>query len=145
MSKKQWTITAAVVLAIVAVMSIFYVPRKLERVMDLPDAAPTVISGGVAEDIQSDIKNYKTDDAQEMAQVMDLLRSLKVKYVGGGSAYRVGKVDANVAMGFADGSNRYFFFSDNGTVRYDDKTYFCEDKAALEDLLEIIRGWEVSQ
>lgn len=145
MSKKQWIITAAVVLAIVAVLSIFYVPRKLERVMDLPDAAPTVISGGVTVSIHEDIKNHKTTDAQEMAQVVDLLRSLKVKYVGGGDTYRVGNEDANVAMGFADGSNRYFFFSNNGTVRYDDKTYFCEDKAALKELMETIRGWEVSK
>ena len=144
MSKKQWIITAAVVLAIVTALSIFYVPRTLAKVMDLPDAAPTTMIGGVTVSIHEDSQNYKTDDAQEMAQVMDLLRSLKVKYVGG-DAYAVGKKDANVGVRFADGSSRAFFFSDNGTIRYDDKTYFCEDKAALESLLEIICGWELSK
>ena len=145
MSKKQWIITAAVVLAIVTALCVFCVPRKLEKVMDLPDAAPTTMSGGVTVSIHEDSQNYKTDDAQEMAQVMDLLRSLKVKYVGGGDAYAVGKKDANVGVRFADGSSRAFFFSDNGTIRYDDKTYFCEDKAALESLLEIICCWELSK
>ena len=143
--KKYWIVGAAAVLAAAVLLSIFYVPRKLEKVMDLPDAAPTVMSGGVSVSIHEDIQNYKTDDAQEMAQVMELLRAMKVKFVSSGDAYAVGKKDANVGMSFADGSNRHFFFSDNGTIRYDDKTYFCEDKAALESLLEIICGWEVSK
>ena len=145
MKKKYWIIVAAAVLALAAVLAIFSVPRKMERVMDLPDAAPAAMSGGVTVSIHEDIKNYKTDDAQEMAQVMDLLRSLKVKYVNGSDAYRVGNEDADVGIGFADGSNRYFFFSNNGAVRYDDKNYFCEDKAALEELMEIIKGWEATK
>ena len=145
MKKKYWIIVAAAVLALAAVLAIFSVPRKLERVMDLPDTSPTAMSGGVSVSIHEDIQNYKTDNAQEMAQVMELLRAMKVKFVGSGDAYAVGKKDANVGVRFADGSSRAFFFSDNGTIRYDDKTYFCEDKAALESLLEIICGWEVSK
>ena len=53
--------------------------------------------------------------------------------------------DANVGVAFADGSNRHFFFAENGTVRYDDKNYFCEDKAALEELMNIICGWDASK
>ena len=145
MKKKYWIIVATAVLALAAVLAIFSVPRKLERVMDLPDAAPSVMSGGVTVSIHEDIQNYKTDDAQEMAQVMELLRAMKVKFVSSGDAYAVGKKDANVGVRFVDGSSRAFFFSDNGTVRYDDKTYFCEDKAALEELMEIIKGWEATK
>ena len=145
MKKKYWIIVAAAVLALATVLAIFSVPRKLERVMDLPDTAPIAMSGGVTVSIHEDIQNYKTDDAQEMAQVMELLRAMKVKFVSSGDAYAVGTKDANVGMSFADGSNRHFFFSDNGTIRYDDKTYFCQDKAALEELMEIICGWEVSK
>ena len=142
--KKYWIFGTAAVLAAAVLLSIFYVPRKLEKVMDLPDAAPTVMSGGVSVSIHEDIQNYKTDDAQEMAQVMELLRAMKVKFVSSGDAYAVGKKDANVGVRFADGSSRAFFFSDNGTIRYDDKTYFCEDKAALGELLELIKNWEKS-
>ena len=142
--KKYWIVGAAAVLAAAVLLSIFYVPRRVEKVMDLPDAAPTVMSGGVSVSIHEDIQNYKTDDAQEMAQVMELLRAMKVKFVSSGDAYAVGKKDANVGVRFVDGSSRAFFFSDNGTVRYDDKTYFCEDKAALGELLELIKSWEKS-
>ena len=145
MKKKYWIIVAAAVLALAAVLAIFSVPRKMERVMDLPDAAPAAMSGGVTVSIHEDIKNYKTDDAQEMARVLELLRAMKVKYVGGSDAYAVGGRDANVGMAFADGSSRHFFFAENGTVRYDDKNYFCEDKAALEELMNIICGWDASK
>lgn len=145
MKKKYWILGTAAVLAAAVLLCIFYVPRRVEKVMELPDGAPTAMSGGVTVSIHEDIQNYKTDDAQEMAQVMELLRAMKVKFVSGGDAYAVGKKDANVGMSFADGGSRAFFFSDNGTVRYDGKTYFCEDKAALEELLEIICGWEVSK
>ena len=145
MKKKYWIIVAAAVLALAALLAIFSVPRKLERVMDLPDTSSTAMSGGVTVSIHEDIKNYKTDDAQEMARVLELLRAMKVKYVGGSDAYAVGGRDANVGMAFADGSNRRFFFAENGTVRYDDKNYFCEDKAALEELMNIICGWDASK
>ena len=141
MKKKYWIIVTAAVLALVTVLAIFSVPRKLERVMNLPDTSPTAMSGGVTVSIHED----KTDDAQEMARVLELLRAMKVKYVGGSDAYAVGGRDANVGMAFADGSSRHFFFAENGTVRYDDKNYFCEDKAALEELMNIICGWDASK
>ena len=145
MKKKYCILGTAAVLAAAVLLSIFYVPRSVEKVMDLPDAAPTAMSGGVTVSIHEDIKNYKTDDAQEMARVLELLRAIKVKYVSSSDAYAVGGRDANVGMAFADGSNRRFFFAENGTVRYDDKNYFCEDKAALEELMDIICGWDASK
>ena len=142
MSKKQWIITAAIVLAIAAVLSIFYVPRKLERVMDLPAAEPVSIHGHVSGDVYTLLMSYKTDDIPAMEQFLAPLWDLQMRYTNNSNVYQVGEVSADVTVRFADGSLCRFFISDNGTVRCNDKNYFCKDTEALKDLLAQIESWE---
>ena len=140
MSKKQWTVTAVIVLVIVAALCIFYMPRDLERVIGLPDVAPEAIAGKIEGDVNEPIQAYKTDDTQKIEVFVSLLRELQVTYINGSSAYPIGEVSADVTMA-VDGGFCRFFISDNGTVRCNDKNYRCKDAAALRDLLAQIESW----
>ena len=72
MSKKQWIITAAVVLAIVAVMSVFCFPRKASRVLDLPTEMPVSIWGEVLRDLEEP-QSFRTRDTDQIAEAEALL------------------------------------------------------------------------
>lgn len=145
MSKKQWIITAAIILAIVTALSVFYVPRIVGRTVNLPDGEPLLIKGFVSNEVKNPILDCKTEDAEEMAAFLAALQSIEMRYVDRKNIYEVGKFSADVFIRYEDGGEFRIFLSDNGTVRYDDKNYRCNDPAALQDLLTQVQSWELYQ
>ena len=141
MSKKQWIVTAAIILAIVTALSLYYVPRSVERTVTLPDNEPLFIQGFVSDGVKDPILGYKTEDAEEMATFLAALQTVEMRYVDRKSVYEVGKVGADVFIRYEDGNDLRIYLSDNGAVRYDNKNYKCSDPAALKDLLTQIQSW----
>ena len=142
MSKKQWIVTAAIILAIVAALSVYYVPRSVDRALGLPEDKTIHIGGHVSKSADS-IMSYKTEDAEEMETFLAALQTLQMRYINRKNIYEVGKVSADVFVHYENGSDCHFFISDNGAVRYNDKNYRCNDPAALQDLLTQIESWEL--
>ena len=140
MSKKQWIITAAVVLAIVTALCVFYVPRSVERTVNLPDSEPLFIQAFVSDEVNT-IIGYKTEDAEEMAAFLAALQPVEMRYINRKSVYEVGEVGADVFIRYEDGSDLRIYLSNNGAVRYDNKNYKCNDPAALKGLLPQIESW----
>lgn len=141
MSKKQWIVTAAIILAIVTAMCIYYVPRSVERTVNLPDSEPLFIQGFVSDGVKDPILGYKTEDAEEMAAFLAALQPVEMRYINRKSVYEVGKFSADVFVRYMDGNDLRIYLSDNGAVRYDNKNYKCSDPAALKDLLTQIQSW----
>ena len=141
MSKKRWIIMAVVILPIVAAIIVYCVPRGVSRVLSLSDGEPASISSYM--DVRASVKSYKTEDPQEMAQFLEPLQMLQVKYVNSRNIYEVGEVSADIFVRYDDGSLCRFFISDNGIVRCNGKNYRCADKAALEALLELLESWQL--
>ena len=147
MKKKIWLIAVVAVAAALLVGNFIRlaVPQSLERLLEFPDGEPTVINGIVVGDVFSPIVTHRTDDAQTMAQVMELLRALEMKYVSSSDVYHVSDGESiRVGVRFTDGSVRSFSFSVGGSIRCNDKNYFCDDKAALKELAELVKSWEVT-
>lgn len=145
MSKKQWIITAAIILAIVTALCVFYVPRRLDRVLGLDDETPTRISGHVSTDTFASIRSYKPVSEQEMTAFMETLQTAQVTYVNGKNVYQVGDVCVDVVVHYGEDQRCIFVFSDNGAVHYDNKNYKCGDTAVLKDLLTQVQSWELYQ
>ena len=143
MTKKDWIITAAIVLAIVTALSIYCVPRRLDRVLGLNDETPTRISGHVSTDIFASIRSYKPVSEQEMTAFLETLQTAQVTYVNGKNVYQVGDVCADVVVHYGEDQRCVFFFSDNGTIHYGNKNYKCKDTAVLKALLTQIESWEL--
>ena len=143
MSKKQWIVTAAIILAIVAALSVFCVPRRLDRVLGLNDETPTRISGHVSTDTFASIRSYKPVSEQEMTAFLETLQTAQVTYVNGKNVYQVGDVCADVVVHYGEDQRCIFFFSDNGTIHYGNKNYKCKDTAVLKALLTQIESWEL--
>lgn len=141
MTKKQWIVTVAIILAIVTALSLYYVPRSVDRTVNLPDSEPLFIQGFVSDGVEDPILGYKTEDAEEMAAFLAALQPVKMRYIDRKSVYEVGKVGADVFIRYEAGSDLRIYLSDNGAVRYDDKNYKCNDPAVLEDLLVQIQRW----
>ena len=141
MSKKQWIVTAAIILAIVTALSIYCVPRSVDRTVNLPDSEPLFIQGFVSDGVKDPILGYKTEDAEEMAAFLAALQPVEMRYINRKSVYEVGKVGADVFIRYEDGNDLRIYLSDNGAVRYDNKNYKCSDPAALKDLLTQIQSW----
>lgn len=141
MTKKQWIVTVAIILAIVTALSLYYVPRSVDRTVNLPDSEPLFIQGFVSDGVEDPILGYKTEDAEEMAAFLAALQPVQMRYINRKSVYEVGKVSADVFIRYEDGSDFRIYLSDNGAVRYDDKNYKCNDPAVLEDLLVQIQSW----
>ena len=114
MSKKQWIITAAIVLAIVAALSGYYVPRSVDRALGLPEDKTIHIGGHVSKGVDS-IMSYKTEDVEEMETFLAALQTLQMQYINRKNIYEVGKVSADVFVRYENGSDYHFFISDNGT------------------------------
>ena len=143
MTKKDWIITAAIILAIVTALSIYCVPRRLDRVLGLNDETPTRISGHVSTDTFASIRSYKPVSEQEMTAFMETLQTAQVTYVNGKNVYQVGDVCADVVVHYGEDQRCFFVFFDNGAEHYDDKNYKCKDTAAVKDLLTQIQSWEL--
>ncbi len=141
MTKKQWIVTVAIILAIVTALSLYYVPRSVDRTVNLPDSEPLFIQGFVSDGVEDPILGYKTEDAEEMAAFLAALQPVQMRYINRKNVYEVGKVSADVFIRYEDGSDFRIYLSDNGAVRYDDKNYKCNDPAVLEDLLVQIQSW----
>lgn len=143
MTKKDWIITAVIVLAIVTAMSLYYVPRIVVRTVNLPEGEPLLIQGYVSNEVKDPILGYKTEDAEEMAAFLAALQPVEMRYVDRKNIYEVGEVSADVFVHYGDGGEFRIFLSDNGAVRYNDKNYKCKDTAAVKDLLARIQSWEL--
>ena len=141
MTKKDWIVTAAIILAIVTALSLYYVPRSVERTVNLPDSEPLFIQGFVSDGVKDPILGYKTEAAEEMAAFLAALQMVEMRYVDRKSVYEVGKVGADVFVRYEDGNDLRIYLSDNGAVRYDNKNYKCSDPAALKGLLTQIQCW----
>ena len=141
MSKKQWIVTAAIILAIVTALSLYYVPRSVDRTVNLPDSEPLFIQGFVSDGVEDPILGYKTEDAEEMAAFLAALQPVQMRYINRKNVYEVGKVSADVFIRYEDGSDFRIYLSDNGAVRYNDKNYKCNDPAVLKQLLTQIQSW----
>ena len=139
MSKKQWIVTAAIILAIVAAMCIYYVPRSVIRTPELPDWQPAYIESHVSKRGYDGICIHKTE---ETADFLASLQAVEMRYVDRKNSYQVGAVSADVFLHYDNGQGDHIFLSDNGVIRYDNKTYKCTDPAALKDLLAQIQSWE---
>ena len=81
MTKKQWIITAAIILAIVTAMSLYYVPRIVGRTVNLPDGEPLLIKGFVSNEVKNPILDCKTEDAEEMAAFLAALQPVEMRYI----------------------------------------------------------------
>ena len=143
MSKKQWIVTAAIILAIVTAMSLYYVPRIVGRTVNLPDGEPLLIKGFVSNEVKNPILDCKTEDAEEMAAFLVALQSTEMRYVDRKNIYEVGKFSADVFIRYEDGGEFRIFLSENGAVRWNDKNYKCTDPEAVEDLLTQVQSWEL--
>ena len=141
MSKKQWIVTAAIILAIVTALSLYYVPRSVDRTVNLPDSEPLFIQGFVSDGVKDPILGYKTEDAEEVAAFLAALQPVEMRYINRKSVYEVGKVGADVFVRYEDGNDLRIYLSDNGAFRYDNKNYKCSDPAVLKDLLTQIQSW----
>lgn len=141
MTKKQWIVTVAIILAIVTALSLYYVPRSVDRTVNLPDSEPLFIQGFVSDGVKDPVLGYKTENAEEMAAFLAALQPVQMRYINRKNVYEVGKVGADVFIRYEDGSDLRIYLSDNGAVRYDDKNYKCNDPAVLEDLLVQIQSW----
>lgn len=141
MTKKQWIVTVAIILAIVTALSLYYVPRSVDRTVNLPDSEPLFIQGFVSDGVEDPILGYKTEDAEEMAAFLAALQPVQMRYINRKNVYEVGKVSADVFIRYEDGSDLRIYLSDNGAVRYNDKNYKCNDPAVLEQLLTQIQSW----
>ena len=143
MTKKQWIITAAIILAIVTALSLYYVPRIVGRTVNLPDGEPLLIKGFVSNEVKNPILDCKTEDAEEMAAFLVDLQSIEMRYVDRKNIYEVGKFSADVFIRYEDGGEFRIFLSENGAVRWNDKNYKCTDPEAVKDLLARIQSWEL--
>ena len=143
MTKKQWIVTVAIILAIVTALSLYYVPRSVDRTVNLPDSEPLFIQGFVSDGVEDPILGYKTEDAEEMAAFLAALQPVQMRYINRKNVYEVGKVSADVFIRYEDGNDLRIYLSDNGAVRYDNKNYLCSDPAALKALLTQIESWEL--
>lgn len=141
MTKKQWIVTVAIILAIVTALSLYYVPRSVDRTVNLPDSEPLFIQGFVSDGVEDPILGYKTEDAEEMAAFLAALQPVQMRYINRKNVYEVGKVSADVFIRYEDGSDFRIYLSDNGAVRYNDKNYKCNDPAVLKQLLTQIQSW----
>ena len=141
MTKKDWIVTAAIILASVTALSIYYVPRSVDRTVNLPDSELLFIQGFVSDGVKDPILGYKTEDAEEMAAFLAALQPVEMRYINQKSVYEVGKVGADVFIHYEDGNDLRIYLSDNGAVRYDNKNYKCNDPAVLKDLLTQIQSW----
>ena len=141
MTKKQWIVTVAIILAIVTALSLYYVPRSVDRTVNLPDSEPLFIQGFVSDGVEDPILGYKTEDAEEMAAFLAALQPVQMRYINRKNVYEVGKVSADAFIRYEDGSDFRIYLSDNGAVRYNDKNYKCNDPAVLEQLLTQIQSW----
>ena len=142
MSKKDWTITAAIVLAIVTAMSIYYVPRSVVRTPELPEGQIAFVECHVRKSNYDGIYFYKVEDTEEAASFFADLQAVEMRYVDRKNSYQVGAVSADVFLHYDNGRGDHIFLSDNGVIRYDNKTYKCTDPAAVEQLLTRIQSWE---
>ena len=143
MSKKQSKFVAIILMAIVAVVCIYYVPRLVARTPDIPKGESTSINGYVSYASTSD-KEYKTAVPGEMERFLEAVQALRIRYDNGNDMYKVGDVCADVVVRFGDGSHWKMVISDNGLVRINNKNYHCEDQEAVEGILEQIEGWAIS-
>ena len=141
MTKKQWIVTVAIILAIVTALSLYYVPRSVDRTVNLPDSEPLFIQGFVSDGVEDPILGYKTEDAEEMAAFLAALQPVQMRYINRKNVSEVGKVRAAVFIRYEDGSDFRIYLSDNGAVRYNDKNYKCNDPAVLKQLLTQIQSW----
>lgn len=142
MSKKQWSLIAAVVLVIVAALCIFYMPREAERVLDLGEKTPTGAYAYVTRGAEDSVK-YVASNAQEVAQMEAQLKGMKLRYLNSSSIYTVRSgEDARVIVTYEDGSWKKFTFAVSGEVRCNDKNYQAIDAGPLEALMAQIKSWE---
>ncbi len=145
MSKKHWTVAAVIVLPIVAALFVFYFPRKADRVMDLSEEMPVSAYAYVTRGMEDTVK-YQTDEVQEMAEMVERLSGLKMRYLNGSSVYTIRSgEDARVVVKYDDGSWKLFTFATSGELRYNDKNYQAIDAAPLEALMAQIKSWEASK
>ena len=142
MSKKEWTITAAIILAIVAALCIYYVPRSVVRTPKLPEGQISFVECHVRKSNYDGIYIYKVEDAEEAASFLAALQAVEMRYVDRKNSYQVGAVSADVFLHYDNGRGDHIFLSDNGVIRYDNKTYKSTDLAALEQMLIWIQSWE---
>jgi len=142
MSKKQWIITAAVVLAIVAVMSVFCFPRKASRVLDLPTEMPVSIWGEVLRDLEEP-QSFRTRDTDQIAEAEALLEELELRRSGDDNCVTTynGVYNAKVTLTYADGTRCDFFLYGDGRLRCDEKNYAAADAAVIEELMAKVRSW----
>lgn len=142
MSKKQWAVIAGVVLILAAALCVFYFPRKAERVLDLCEKTPTGAYAYVTRGVEDSIK-YVASDAQEVAQMEEHLKGMKLRYLNSSSIYTIRSgEDARVIVTYDDGSWKQFTFVVSGEVRCNDKNYQAIDAAPLEALMAQIKSWE---
>ena len=142
MSKKQWIVTAAIILAIVAAMCIYYVPRSVIRTPELPEGQISLIESHVRKSNSDELSICMLKDTEEAASFFADLQAVEMRYVDRKNSYQVGAVSADVFLHYDNGQGDHIFLSDNGVIRYDNKTYKCTDTAALKDLLAQIQSWE---
>lgn len=144
MKKKELKAVVIVMLAAVVAICFYYVPRLVARTPNIPEGEVASVSGYTSYK-GLPTETYKTEEPQEMAQFLEAVQTLRVRYDNGRDIYEVGALCADVVVSFDDGSHWKIVLSDNGLVRWDNKNYRCEDKEALVALLEQIKGWEVSK
>ena len=145
MSKKTRMIAAVLVLAVAAAMCISFVPRKAERVLGLSGELPVSAYAYVTRGMEDTVK-YETDDAQEMAALVETLRGLKMRYLNSRDLYTIRSgEDARVIVKYADGSWKLFVFAVSGEVRHDNKNYRALDNTPLEELMAQIKGWNIGK
>lgn len=143
MSKKESKLAAVVLLAAVVAICLYFVPRLVARTPNVPEGEAVSVSGDMSYKGVPD-EEYKTEEPQEMAQFLEAVQALRIRYDNKKDIYEVGDVCADVVVRFEDGGHWKIVLSDNGLVRWDNKNYRCEDGEALKDLLEQIKSWKIS-
>ena len=145
MSKKKWIVAAVFALVIVLAACISFFPRKAERVMKLPGEVPVLAYAYVTRGMEDTVK-YETDDAREMAKLVEQLSGLRVRYLNSRSLYTIRSgEDARVIVKYADGSWKLFVFAVSGELRFNDKNYQAIDNAPLEELMAQIKSWSAGK
>ena len=79
MSKKESKLAAVVLLAAVVAICLYFVPRLVARTPNVPEGEAVSVSGDMSYKGVPD-EEYKTEEPQEMAQFLEAVQALRIRY-----------------------------------------------------------------
>ena len=89
---------------------------------------------------------FRTEDPEEIAAAMALLRELQAKRTFDDNSVTIlnDAYNAKIDLAYVHGAAR-FEVGEWGWLRYREQNYMAQDPAVTKELLELVRGWVVTE